>query len=71
MSLYTAEEIQRIKLRAKRALGQMDKANGSDKRIFMRQCIDQMTDEDPDTDESDARDICEQLWEEGDTSEYE
>jgi hypothetical protein len=71
MSLYTPEEIQRIKLRAKRALGQMQKQSASDKRIFMQNCIDQMTTDDPEVDDSDARDICEQIWEEGDTSEYE
>lgn len=71
MSLYTAEERQRIKLQAKRALGQMQKQSASDRRIFMQNCIDQLTTDDPETDEGDARDICEMLWEEGDTSEYE
>jgi hypothetical protein len=67
---YSAKEAQKIVLRAKRALGQMQKQSASDKRIFMRNCIDQMTSDD-DTDEDDARDICEQLWEEGDTSQFE
>jgi hypothetical protein len=68
---FSAEEIQRIKLRSSRALGKMNKASAGEKRIFMRNCIDEMTSDDPDTDDDDARDICEQLWEEGDTSGYE
>lgn len=68
---FTAEEIQRIKLKAKRTLGQMEKASAGSKRIFMRTCIDQMTSDDPDMDDDDARDVCEQLWDEGDTSQYE
>jgi hypothetical protein len=71
MAKFTAEEVQRIKLRAKRVLGKMDKADGSSRRIFMQNCIDEMTSDDPEMDDGDARDICEQLWEEGDTSGYE
>jgi hypothetical protein len=69
--MFTAKEIQRIKLRSKRALGEMQKASAGSRRIFMENCIDQMTSDDPDIDDSDARDICEELWTEGDTSQYE
>lgn len=70
MAFAKKEQI-RIKLRAKRALGEMQKASSGSRRIFMENCIDQMTSDDPELDDSDARDVCEQLWEDGDTSDYE
>ena len=63
---YTKQEEQRIKLLAKRALGEMQKASASDRRIFMQQCIDQLTSSGEADDEDDARDICELMWDEGD-----
>jgi hypothetical protein len=51
----------RIHWRAQKLIGQ--KQSPADKRIFMGDCIDQLTQEGED--EGDARDVCELLWEEG------
>lgn len=69
MARYTAKERMSIMLRAWRKLGKMQRKDASDKRIFMGNCIDQLTNDGED--EDDARDTCELLWSEGDTSEFE
>jgi hypothetical protein len=61
-----AKEKQRVMLRAKRALGKMQKKDANDKRIFIDQCVESMTSSGDSEDEDEARDICLLLWEEGD-----
>jgi len=62
---YSAKEAQEIVLRAKRALGQMQKQDAGARRIFMEQCISDLTESGDAEDDDDARDICEMLWQEG------
>jgi hypothetical protein len=71
MAKFTAKQRQSIALRGKRALGKMQKQSASDKRIFMSSCIDQLTNSGDADNEDDAREICELIWSEGDTSEFE
>jgi hypothetical protein len=63
---YSAIEKQRILLQAKRKLGKANKSDASDKRIFIDQCVDDMTSSGDADDEDEARDICLLLWDEGD-----
>jgi hypothetical protein len=69
MARYTAKERLRIMLRAWRKLGRFKKKDANDRYLFMQNCVDQLTLDGEDDDR--ARDICEVLWDEGDTSEYE
>lgn len=62
---YSRKEIERIKLRAKWALGQLNRKDANDKRIFLSQCVDSMTSSGDAEDEDEAREICLLLWDEG------
>lgn len=65
---YTAKERLRINLHAKRKVGKIDKSDAQDKFTFMQQCISELMDQSEADDETDAEQICQLMWEEGDDS---
>ena len=61
MSIYSPRERQRIMLRAKVTLGRVNKNDAGERFDFMSQCVDDLS---SDTDEDNAQQICELLWDE-------
>ena len=61
MPIYSPRERQRIHLKAKVVLGKVNKNDAGEKFDFMTQCVDDLSNS---TDEDNAQQICELLWEE-------